>query len=235
MLAMAIIVTLIGVLVTVIVVARWHHEQMWASRSGFITDYEFPEELRQKVGERRGHLRDEQIAEVFAALRNWFLLLQSNPETKLGMPSKVVDEAWHEFILMTRAYQEFCENAFGTFLHHEPNALCRAHAPNAALACTLELLTARALVEARFADSNLFEIDKKLGIQDGFHYETAQLDDLCQMRRRSKEAGELSVEAECLDGTSLRCADEPSFGDRALTALMPALVVVAAADKTGVR
>ena len=36
------------------------------------------------------------------------------------MPSKAVDEAWHEMILMTREYTEFCERAFGRYLHHTP-------------------------------------------------------------------------------------------------------------------
>lgn len=36
------------------------------------------------------------------------------------MPSHAVDEAWHGFILCTAAYAEFCEAAYGRFLHHHP-------------------------------------------------------------------------------------------------------------------
>ncbi len=36
------------------------------------------------------------------------------------MPSQVVDDAWHEFILSTRIYGDFCRRAFGYFLHHTP-------------------------------------------------------------------------------------------------------------------
>ena len=36
------------------------------------------------------------------------------------MPSQAVDAAWHEFILMTREYQSFCDEAFGYYLHHTP-------------------------------------------------------------------------------------------------------------------
>ena len=36
------------------------------------------------------------------------------------MPSEVVDELWHEFILYTRDYHAFCSKAFGRFLHHTP-------------------------------------------------------------------------------------------------------------------
>ena len=38
----------------------------------------------------------------------------------VAMPSKTVDEAWHEFITYTRSYAEFCEQAYGQMLHHQP-------------------------------------------------------------------------------------------------------------------
>ena len=37
-------------------------------------------------------------------------------------PSKVVDEAWHVFLLFTRTYQEFCNTELGKFVHHEPGS-----------------------------------------------------------------------------------------------------------------
>lgn len=36
------------------------------------------------------------------------------------MPSKLVDGAWHEFILDSVSYVEFCDQAFGEYLHHTP-------------------------------------------------------------------------------------------------------------------
>ncbi|HMK09486.1 MAG TPA: hypothetical protein VK449_10695 [Anaerolineales bacterium] len=38
----------------------------------------------------------------------------------LGMLSPEVDDVWHDFILFTREYAEFCQTAFGTFIHHVP-------------------------------------------------------------------------------------------------------------------
>ncbi len=32
-----------------------------------------------------------------------------------------IDNMWHEFILITRDYHDFCHHYFGRFLHHEPN------------------------------------------------------------------------------------------------------------------
>jgi len=35
-------------------------------------------------------------------------------------PSPRVDDAWHEFVLCTRLYRDFCEDHFGRFIHHDP-------------------------------------------------------------------------------------------------------------------
>jgi len=39
---------------------------------------------------------------------------------RLAMLNPEVDEVWHTFILFTREYAEFCQAAFGTFIHHVP-------------------------------------------------------------------------------------------------------------------
>ena len=41
------------------------------------------------------------------------------------MPSQAVDVLWHEFILYTKAYDDFCRKAFGRFLHHTPAAVLK--------------------------------------------------------------------------------------------------------------
>lgn len=35
-------------------------------------------------------------------------------------PPLPIDLAWHEFILFTRAYLNFCERVFGRIVHHQP-------------------------------------------------------------------------------------------------------------------
>lgn len=44
----------------------------------------------------------------------------TNKPTKLG-PSHIVDIGWHTFILYTVAYTEYCQKAFGRYIHHTPN------------------------------------------------------------------------------------------------------------------
>ncbi len=34
---------------------------------------------------------------------------------------RLIDDMWHEFILMTRDYTDFCQKYFGKFLHHQVN------------------------------------------------------------------------------------------------------------------
>lgn len=35
-------------------------------------------------------------------------------------PPEGVDSGWHEFLMFTEDYQQFCESYFGRFIHHRP-------------------------------------------------------------------------------------------------------------------
>ncbi|MBL4686458.1 MAG: hypothetical protein JKY37_17820 [Nannocystaceae bacterium] len=48
-----------------------------------------------------------------------FLELCAASEKSLT-PSPRIDGAWHEFVLCTREYSEFCQRRFGRFVHHDP-------------------------------------------------------------------------------------------------------------------
>lgn len=48
-----------------------------------------------------------------------FLNLIAYSKKKLT-PAKTIDLVWHEFILCTHTYVQFCENTFGRFIHHDP-------------------------------------------------------------------------------------------------------------------
>ena len=60
-------------------------------------------------------------SEVANALREVlrFLSLIARYNMRLT-PSHTVDLAWHEFILCTRLYADFCRRHFGRFIHHHP-------------------------------------------------------------------------------------------------------------------
>ena len=42
----------------------------------------------------------------------------------IGMVSPEIDEVWHNFILFTHEYSEFCLSTVGQFIHHIPETSC---------------------------------------------------------------------------------------------------------------
>ncbi len=49
-----------------------------------------------------------------------FLWLQKKYHPEFLVPTREIDEFWHNHILVTKKYFEDCENIFGHYLHHEP-------------------------------------------------------------------------------------------------------------------
>lgn len=49
-----------------------------------------------------------------------FLVLKSLTPDRLVPPLHEVDLLWHEFILHTEPYCDFCQEHFGTYIHHRP-------------------------------------------------------------------------------------------------------------------
>src|SRR5215210_5463662 len=125
--------------------------------------YEFPPPLADKLRKHHPRLREDEVTQVLDGLRQWFVAALYAGGEMIGMPSRVVDDAWHEFILMTRAYSEFCDKAFGKYLHHTPNALA-AEPMAPTIPKTLELLR-KAEVVGVGRMPVLFTIDTDLRIE----------------------------------------------------------------------
>jgi hypothetical protein len=51
-----------------------------------------------------------------------FLILAKKHFPKFLVPTKYIDEFWHNHILYTKNYFEDCKNIFGHYLHHEPTS-----------------------------------------------------------------------------------------------------------------
>ncbi|MBB6520391.1 glycine-rich domain-containing protein [Pseudoteredinibacter isoporae] len=139
----------------------------------YIQSFRFNSLIAKKIKEKYPHLSDDDIALVFNALRDYFTLCHMAKRKMVAMPSQVVDLAWHEFILVTRSYQEFCKKAFGQFLHHSPSETMPS--PVSAqesikrawrLACAQQAINPSRPVRLPL----LFAIDSRLNIEDGFHY-----------------------------------------------------------------
>ena len=86
----------------------------------FIAEYRFPRAVLMRFAAAHPTLDAAAHAQVFAGLRDYFAICAADPRTRAGMPSAIVDDAWHTFILSTRDYTAFCERAFGGYLHHAP-------------------------------------------------------------------------------------------------------------------
>ena len=52
-----------------------------------------------------------------------FLLVRQMLGRPISMQSSKVDEVWHQFILDTQNYMDFCEEVFGEYLHHKPGTI----------------------------------------------------------------------------------------------------------------
>lgn len=139
----------------------------------YIKTFRFNSAIREKLGKKYPHLGAEQMHLVFQALRDYFWICNSAKRKMVSMPSQVVDEAWHEFILFTRSYKTFCRKGIGRFLHHTPATAMKS--PTLAedgIKRTWRLACAKENINPRSPDKLplLFAIDAMLAIPDGFNY-----------------------------------------------------------------
>lgn len=166
---------LVALFITIVIIvwlfSRW--EQM--ARAEYIRTYMFPPGLLQKLVQRRPQLALKEQQMVARGLRQFFLAHLKSGRRFVSMPSQVVDELWHEFILYTRHYEQFCQKAFGRFLHHTPAVvLGKGAQDNAGLrrcwwyCCLEENINPRKPTRLPL----LFALDTKLNIPNGFVYAT---------------------------------------------------------------
>lgn len=161
-----------AVIPTIILLAIWGAWKQ-AERANFIRDYRFPSGLLAKLREQRPDLRSNDLQLVARGLRQFYLAYLYGRYQPVSMPSKIVDELWHEFILHTRHYDDFCRKAFGRFLHHTPaTVLGKDRRNNEGLrrawwhSCREESIDPRKATRLPL----LFALDAKLGIADGYRY-----------------------------------------------------------------
>ncbi|GGC95610.1 glycine-rich domain-containing protein [Undibacterium terreum] len=150
--------------------SRWRS----AARADYIRTYMFPPGLLDTLIKLRPELslKDRQL--VARALRQYFLVYLKSGYQHISMPSQVVDDLWHEFILYTKNYELFCRKAFGRFMHHTPAAvLGQSRRNNDGLrrtwwfACLEENINPRKATRLPL----LFALDGKWNLADGFRYE----------------------------------------------------------------
>lgn len=144
-----------------------------ARREQFIRNYSLPMGLFDRLRKIRPELSLKDCQLVSHALRQFFLAHLKSGRKFVSMPSQVTDDLWHEFILYTRNYEQFCQQAFGQFLHHTPAVVLSSSVQsNSGLrrcwwyVCKEENINPRAPTRLPL----LFALDAKLKIADGFTY-----------------------------------------------------------------
>ncbi len=160
------------VLIGFVVYVLYRHGLI-SARQQFLDRFDLPAGVMERFLQKRPELNSEQQALVQQGLQQYFRLCVDARGRFVSMPSQVVDELWHEFILFTRLYQKFCERALGRYLHHTPAEAMPA--PSTAtdgirrawrLACRQEGINPKMPERLPL----LFALDTQLGIAGGFVY-----------------------------------------------------------------
>jgi len=71
----------------------------------------------------KDHIVDtaEEARALFAEVKKYLVLVRSDETTWWDMYSLRIDEVWHQFILFTGEYINFCQRFFGGYVPHSPS------------------------------------------------------------------------------------------------------------------
>jgi hypothetical protein len=151
----------------------FYKKHIKSKREKYINTYIFPSTIKKKLLETYPNLSDKEIFQIMLGLRQYFHICNMAGNHFVSMPSQVVDVAWHEFILFTRQYQQFCHSAFGRFLHHTPaEALNNKFTSQDGIKRAWKLCCKREKIDPQSPTRLplLFALDGELNIPNGFRY-----------------------------------------------------------------
>ncbi len=166
---MKIILLLVLAAVAIVLYRRW----VANSRRQFLEQFRMPDAVLGRFRQKHPDLNSAQEKLVRDGLQQYFQICQRARGRFVSMPSQVVDDLWHDFILFTRHYRHFCDQAFGRFMHHTPvEAMPTPQLATAGIrrtwfhACRIEGIDPKQPSRLPL----LFALDAQLGIADGFFY-----------------------------------------------------------------
>lgn len=192
--------------------ARWQRERI-------IREGPLPQWLKRKLREAHPGMSVKDAALVERGLRQFFLACHRSKGKFVAMPSRAVDTMWHDFILHTQGYRDWCALALGRFLHHTPaEALAGEAKHNDGLrrawfwSCKDEAINPRHPTRLPL----LFALDAKLAIPNGFRYE-ADCKDIARRSRAGADpsTGVIYCGTSFSDGSA--SGDSAGFGGEAST------------------
>ncbi len=190
--------------------AFFWQRQVRSRRESYIRTYVLPVGLFEKLREHHPHLDLKDCQLVAQGLRQFFLAHLKSDRKFVSMPSQVADDLWHEFILHTKNYQQFCRHSFGRFLHHTPAAvLSKGQKGNAGIrrcwvyACHEENINPHRPTRLPL----LFALDNKLNVPNGFTYVAD-----CSGVTRQGDGGAVLYCGADLGGSAAGCGGESDGG-----------------------
>ncbi len=83
-----------------------------------LEQFEAPYLEEKLLAENKFH-SSEEFDRAFVEFKKYVGLVHISGE-KLAMMSEKVDDVWHQFILFTKQYHDFCDKFLGEYLHHVP-------------------------------------------------------------------------------------------------------------------
>lgn len=89
------------------------------SQSLAALQYEAPFLIDKLVMECIAETPDEARA-LFEEATKFLIVDRAYPDMHFQVYSRRIDEAWHQFVLFTTEYMEFCRQYFGRYVHHVP-------------------------------------------------------------------------------------------------------------------
>lgn len=186
-------------------------EISFQQRLALINNYAFTENVLNSFRKHYPQLDDAAVTQVINQLKSYFIVvltathdneLQKLAKPVWGMPSRVVDDLWHVFILDSRIYMAFCMECFGFYLHHNSADASvtyqRKQKINDQLyitwvyACQLENKGNLMMVDTF---PMLFQIDDVLNIPQGFSYTLEEF--LAQARLYRKKPNDNNAATGC--------------------------------------
>jgi hypothetical protein len=165
------------------------------NRKALINQYQFKQSYFSEIRKIYPHLTSADFQKVSKALKTIFMAHLQHPHDLHAMPSKVADELWHIFILDTRAYQLFCDKAFGHYFHHTPSDNISKQADEVAMtriwryACSVQGLQPSSVAGGL---PTLFALDAMLSIPNGFTYDPVSMakeSGAFELRRKNEGGG----------------------------------------------
>ncbi len=92
----------------------YSQQQLLERLDGFEAPY-----LKEKLMSEEVFKTIEEYQHAFTEFKK-FAGLAALYDKTISMTSKDVDSVWHQFILFTRQYHDFCKDYVGEYLHHNP-------------------------------------------------------------------------------------------------------------------